>query len=73
MYSRASSVTSVVCLIAEKWMLVLWVEEGLRSVLKVSRCVEPPPSALVNGTAAKVKFTDGKVYPAKVLGIGKFL
>ena len=52
-------------------MLVLWVEEGLRSVLKASRCVKPVPSALVNGTTVKVHFTDGKVYPAEVLGIGK--
>jgi hypothetical protein len=51
-------------------MLVFWVEEGLKSVLKVSRCVEPLPSALHVGSAAKVRFSDGKVYPAKVLGIG---
>lgn len=51
-------------------MLVLWVDEGLRSVLQAKHSVEPEPSLVTVGVLAKVRFGRG-VFPAKVLGIGE--
>lgn len=51
-------------------MLVLWVHEGLHSVLQAKHSVEPEPSLLTVGVLAKVWF--GRVvFPAKVFGIGE--
>lgn len=67
--SRHICSRTCICSFPGNWILVYWTEEGLRSVVEAKKCIDTEPSLLTAGTLARVRYL-GRVYPAKILGLG---